>query len=301
MRNIYSRISMEGSNIMKKLIGCAPGEWARKLFTLERFETLAYFVDDIEGEFGLGETKKKVYTYEVLKNEEKENLILIIADTRRYSSIKKRLQEYGFVENIHFFNGWKLNINYYHLMYGDEEWKAFEEKNENALAVQRNGWEKRAEELVKMIPQDVKAILDIGCGEGIVRKKLPSNIKYYGLDYCKRDDDTVICDINKERIPNIPVDLYYMAGVIEYIEDIPKFIKQLENIKYILISKVRNERFIRLDDKAIENGYLNYGIKPYYVSNLITDMFGGGYACKKMIWNYEERDEYYFLFEKLVM
>lgn len=28
---------------MKKLIGCPAGEWAKKLFTLDRFEKLVFF------------------------------------------------------------------------------------------------------------------------------------------------------------------------------------------------------------------------------------------------------------------
>ena len=31
---------------MKKLIGCPTGEWAKKLYTLDRFEKLSYFLDD---------------------------------------------------------------------------------------------------------------------------------------------------------------------------------------------------------------------------------------------------------------
>lgn len=34
---------------MKKLIGCPAGEWAKKLFTLDRFEKLVYFLDECEG------------------------------------------------------------------------------------------------------------------------------------------------------------------------------------------------------------------------------------------------------------
>lgn len=43
---------------------------------------------------------------------------------------------------------------------------------------------------------------------------------------------------------------------------------------------------------------MNYGISAYYVSDLITDMFENEFVCKKMEWNYRERDEYYFLFIK---
>ena len=88
-----------------------------------------------------------------------------------------------------------------------------------------------------------------------------------------------------------------MAGVIDYVIDVKKFIIQLKQAKYVLISKTRNERFIRLDDKIVDEGYMNYGIAAYYISDLITDMYKVGLVCKKMVWNYKSRDEYYLLFK----
>lgn len=143
--------------------------------------------------------------------------------------------------------------------------------------------------------------MDIGCGEELLKEFLCKDIKYYGLDYCERNKETIICDINKEKLPDIKVDLYYMAGIIDYVTDIPNFIKQLSRAKYVVMSKTRNERFIRLDDKVMDSGYMDYGTNSYYCSNLITDMFENGFACRKMQWNYKQRDEYYFLFENYVL
>lgn len=36
--------------LMKRLIGCPAGEWAKKLYTLDRFEKLQYFLDEKEGD-----------------------------------------------------------------------------------------------------------------------------------------------------------------------------------------------------------------------------------------------------------
>lgn len=149
----------------------------------------------------------------------------------------------------------------------------------------------------QLIPEDVKVLMDIGCGEELLKEFLCKDIKYYGLDYCERNKETIICDINKEKLPDIKVDLYYMAGIIDYVTDIPNFIKQLSRAKYVVMSKTRNERFIRLDDKVMDSGYMNYGISSYYCSNLITDMFEIEFVCRKMQWNYKQRDEHYFLFE----
>lgn len=278
---------------MKKIIGCPAGEWALKLYTVDRFISLEYLLDEQEGEYGICGFPQRVHSYEYLRNEKIDDLIVIINDTRKYEEIKKKLEKYGLIENIHFFNGWK----FYHEVYADKGWQEFEQSDTNALKRQRQGWKDRARAMSQLIPEDVKVLMDIGCGEELLKEFLCKDIKYYGLDYCERNKETIICDINKEKLPDIKVDLYYMAGIIDYVIDIPNFIKQLSRAKYVVMSKTRNERFIRLDDKVMDSGYMNYGISSYYCSNLITDMFEIGFVCRKMQWNYKQRDEYYFLFE----
>ena len=282
---------------MKKIIGCPAGEWALKLYTVDRFISLEYMLDEQEGEYGICGFPQRVHSYEYLRNEKIDDLIVIINDTRKYEEIKKKLEKYGLIENIHFFNGWKLDSNFYHEVYADKGWQEFEQSDTNALKRQRQGWKDRARAMSQLIPEDVKVLMDIGCGEELLKEFLCKDIKYYGLDYCERNKETIICDINKEKLPDIKVDLYYMAGIIDYVIDIPNFIKQLSRAKYVVMSKTRNERFIRLDDKVMDSGYMNYGISSYYCSNLITDMFEIGFVCRKMQWNYKQRDEYYFLFE----
>lgn len=282
---------------MKKIIGCPAGEWALKLYTVDRFISLEYLLDEQEGEYGICGFPQRVHSYEYLRNEKIDDLIVIINDTRKYEEIKKKLEKYGLIENIHFFNGWKLDSNFYHEVYADKGWQEFEQSDTNALKRQRQGWKDRARAMSQLIPEDVKVLMDIGCGEELLKEFLCKDIKYYGLDYCERNKETIICDINKEKLPDIKVDLYYRAGIIDYVIDIPNFIKQLSRAKYVVMSKTRNERFIRLDDKVMDSGYMNYGISSYYCSNLITDMFEIGFVCRKMQWNYKQRDEYYFLFE----
>lgn len=241
---------------------------------------------------------KHVFSYDKLDTEDKDNIVVLINDSKRYTEIKEKLESYGLVENKHFFNGWKLDFNFYKIVQGDKSWIEFEKEDDEALTRLRQGWKKRAKALSEMIPDDVNSMLDIGCGESLVKEFLPSRITYYGLDYCKRDDNTIVCNVNNESLPDLKVDLYYMAGILSYILDMPGFIKQLHGAKYVLMSTPRTDCFIRLDNRYIEDGYLNYGIVEYYLSNLITDMFEEGWVCRRLEWKYKERDEYYILFEK---
>ena len=45
---------------MKKLVACFAGEWAKKLFTIDRYETIDYFIDENDGEFLIGNKFKKI-------------------------------------------------------------------------------------------------------------------------------------------------------------------------------------------------------------------------------------------------
>lgn len=290
---------MFGGNRMKLQIACPAGMWAKKLFTLDRFEKIDFFLDEKEGEFKFYGACKKIHNYEYINQVDKESLVIIITDSKRYEAIKELLEKYGLQENKHFFNGWKLSHQFYSICDVAEEWIEFEKNNENALSNMHCGWDKRSKLMAELIPEDVKSILDIGCGEGLIRKYLSKDIKYYGLDYVKRGEHvSYVCDINQERLPSINVDLIFIAGVLGYVNDIRNFVQQLKNAKYILMSKRRTEIYTRLD-ASVTDGYMNYGKTEYYINDLINDMYVAGYICSKMDWPWRERDEYYILFKKV--
>ena len=76
---------------MKKIMGCTAGEWALKLYTVDRFISLEYLLDEQEGEYGICGVSKRVHSYEYLRNEKIDDLIVIINDTRKYEEIKNGL------------------------------------------------------------------------------------------------------------------------------------------------------------------------------------------------------------------
>ena len=283
------------NTMTKKLVACPSCEWAKKLFTLERFEKIEYFLDETDGEFWACGTTKKVYKYDYLKQVNLDSVVVIITDSSKYESIKVILENLGLRENYNIFNGWKLSHEFYELLYADKEWIEFEKTDGTVLENMRRGWEKRAEKMSAMIPKDVQSILDIGCGESLIKKYLPINIKYIGLDYCARENTDFICDINNEKLPDVDVDLVYMAGVMEYVHNIEQFLKQLKK-KYILISLRRKEGFIRLDS-FVSDGYMNYGKTECFIHTIINAMQKNGFLCIRMEWPWRERDEYYLLFE----
>lgn len=56
---------------MKKIIGCPVGEWALKLYTVDRFIKLEYLLDEQEGKYNICGLTKSVHSYEYLKKKRK--------------------------------------------------------------------------------------------------------------------------------------------------------------------------------------------------------------------------------------
>ncbi len=233
---------------MKKLVVCYAGIWAERLLTIERLKEVAYFIDDIDKKrciYGNTCFEKKIYPMNKVLDEKKDDIIIIISDNKRYGAAKAVFEEFGLIENEHFFNGWTLDFSFYKTYYDNNSWINYEKQVENAI--NQENFNHRAEMMAKLIPNDVQSVLDIGCGVSDIKQYISKGIKYYGLDFCKRDSDTIICDFNKEKLPKIEVDMYYMAGLVYYIDDVEDFFSQLKKAKYILFDYGGIERYLRLD------------------------------------------------------
>lgn len=69
------------------------------------------------------------------------------------------------------------------------------------LGLEQTMWRKRTIACRKLIPQDATTVLDIGAGNMYLKNILPDTVKYYPLDYTKRCEDTLTCDLNKKEFP----------------------------------------------------------------------------------------------------
>lgn len=136
----------------------------------------------------------------------------------------------GFVENLHYYNGWNLPESYF-LRMKESDWQNSETMNTFA----RQSWDERASVMAEMIPEDVYSLVDFGCGNQRLKDFLRSDVRYTGLDYISRGEGCIVCDVNKDILPQIEVDCAYMAGFLMYVKEPEKFLKQIRT-KYILLS-----------------------------------------------------------------
>ena len=83
------------------------------------------------------------------------------------------------------------------------------------------------EHMANWIEDDDMSVADIGCGNQHLRMLLRPQCDYVPMDYVSRSDDTIICDLNSETLPLLQIDVAFASGVIQYVNNIEKFLAWL--------------------------------------------------------------------------
>jgi len=91
----------------------------------------------------------------------------------------------------------------------------------------QGGWERRSVIAAQWVPEGSR-LLDIGCGTMFVERHLHPSVTYWPADLVKRDERTLICDINQRVLPAEidAADVIMLLGVIEYVFDVPAFLNR---------------------------------------------------------------------------
>lgn len=113
----------------------------------------------------------------------------------------------------------------------------------DAATVKRNAgwagldtkWENRSRLAAEWL-QNEKIVADIGCGLMALESFLPEHTVYLPMDVVRRDERTVVVDLNREPIPQFTCDAAVMLGVLEYIDDVGAIFEQLRRFPRTLIS-----------------------------------------------------------------
>ena len=106
------------------------------------------------------------------------------------------------------------------------------------------------DKIIKILPSDVKNIIDIGCGNGVLTNEIANHVKIVGVDRSKKALDFVKTEKIHASAENIPVenhsfDLVFSSEMLEHLED-DVFIKVIDEFqriskKYILITVPNRE------------------------------------------------------------
>jgi len=87
-------------------------------------------------------------------------------------------------------------------------------------------WNERAATAVEML-RGPRSVTDIGCGAMTLKQYLPASTVYIPVDCVKRDERTVVVDLNRSPVPGMRTEAATLLGVLEYIQDVPKLIAEL--------------------------------------------------------------------------
>lgn len=283
----------------KNIIVYYASEWTKCLLTIKRMEEVKYFVDDdFAGEklsFFNNDVNYPIFLTEKLKEEKKGQVVIIVSDNKRYQKAKKRLEELGFRENKDFYNGWKLDKVFYKIKELNDDWESYEKDN-NINYEDYYSWDWRAKKLFSLITTDVKSIMDVGCGNCRLKNYLNDDIVYYGLDYTRRDENTIVCDLNKDSLPKLKVDLYYMAGVIYYVDDLERLFSQMRDCKYLIFDFYDEANYLRLDGHYADINTPVLNKRKGYLTfvELLNALAANGFMIEQGIYDFEKSYAYYF-------
>lgn len=87
-------------------------------------------------------------------------------------------------------------------------------------------WSPRAELASKLL-SGCRTVVDLGCGTMPLRGYLAPDVRYIPVDTLRRDANTLVVDFNKEPVPAIDTDAWAALGLLEYLFDVPGFLRQL--------------------------------------------------------------------------
>lgn len=108
-------------------------------------------------------------------------------------------------------------------------------------------WKKRISVMASYIDSP-GVVADFGCGLMWLEQFLKPENNYIPIDYIRRDERTIVVDLNKEPIPKTNANIAFLSGVLEYIKEPVQFVNQLTNIGFsqIILSYCTIEKFNEL-------------------------------------------------------
>lgn len=75
----------------------------------------------------------------------------------------------------------------------------------------------RVEMFSEWITADIHSVVDYGAGKMYLQEYLAPEVKYFPVDYIRRNEQTILCDLNQGVFPDIQSDAAICSGVLEFI------------------------------------------------------------------------------------
>jgi hypothetical protein len=213
-------------------------EYKRSFFAKKRIVVLGseeYNTKMVRPEFvEKSQNKVSFCTYEDWDEDIVNNSDLFVLINDRYAmykEAKEMLEKAGLNEHMHFTS----LENYCHLTdRADDVFMTWAESEKHGMCSPKIVpviYKDRTDIMSQWILPDVKSIAEFGCGECWLKDMLRPGVKYIGIDYVKRNEECIVCDISKDELPKLNVDAVFLAAVIDYIANWDRFFDYIKTLK----------------------------------------------------------------------
>ncbi len=190
-----------------------------------------------------GATQKKIVLPEMLP-EKWSDANIVISSILYYDEIVEKLLRLGIDR--------KRILSYQMFFQERITWKDLED------AVVWGTHTGRVKDIAEWIPAGVRSVADYGEGKLNLKKYLAPATAYYPIDYIKRSQETIICDFDQDRLPDIKADVSVCTATLIFITHAPELLEHLctHTLQTIILSYVTLDTFPNVTGRRA-SGYMN--------------------------------------------
>jgi len=147
----------------------------------------------------------------------------------------------------------------------------------------------------KWIDKSILSVADYGAGQMYLKSFLNSDVKYIPIDYMKRFEETMVCDLNMSEFPALETDASVLNGVLEFLTTAEKLLKHVcENTsKLIIISYMTIDKFSSVQGRRA-SGY----VSDLSDSRIIELLKEGGFQLTRKESDPKDNTDTIYLFKK---
>ena len=134
-------------------------------------------------------------------------------------------------------------------------------------------WDARAATAAQFVPAGA-SVLDLGCGpRQALRALLPAGCRYSPADMTKWSDETILVDLDKAEYPLGQYDVTVILGVLCYLRDPARVLRQVAAHSKTLIVSFTHPRLWESRKRRERRGWINH----YRYSELRHLLKGAGW------------------------
>lgn len=126
----------------------------------------------------------------------------------------------------------------------------------NLSSEKTDHWMHRAKQAILLLGE-AQSVVDLGCGTMAIEPLLSKGVRYIPVDVVRRDERTLIVDLNHKIFPEIKAEAMVGLGILEYIHDVAWLLSELAlRYKSIVLSYNCAELFANIKERE-GHGWVN--------------------------------------------